>query len=109
MLILPSTATSTDIIRGEPKAITMAQMNGVSQHEDTVSVSHLGKRKRSVSPELEKIRDSAQQPGQDVLQLLRKYVPYDLHDARHSANNKPIDTKVHLQFLNSLYLQSIWT
>ncbi|KIW68993.1 hypothetical protein, variant [Phialophora macrospora] len=54
----------------------MAEVNGVSKHEDTVntSVSHLGKRKRTVSPQVEEPKDAALQPTlQHVLQLLRKY------------------------------------
>ncbi len=52
----------------------MAEVNGVPKQEDTVSVSHLGKRKRTASPEVERSKDSGVQPAlQDVLRLLRKY------------------------------------
>ena len=57
----------------------MAEVNGISKHEDTVSVSttHLGKRKRTLSPEPstppenEKI-SSLQNTLQQLLQQLRK-------------------------------------
>jgi hypothetical protein len=69
----------------------MAEVNGVSKHEDpvTVSVSHLGKRKRTVSPQVEEIKDAALQPTlQRVLQLLRKCVPNGAPDCRCPANVK---------------------
>jgi hypothetical protein len=55
--------------------VTMAEINGLSKHEDTVSVLHLGKRKRTVSPEIENRHASLPKPVlQDVLHLLREYV-----------------------------------
>ncbi|OCT52972.1 hypothetical protein CLCR_09647 [Cladophialophora carrionii] len=53
----------------------MAEVNGVSKHEESVtaSLSHLGKRKRTLSPQIEEDKDAALQPTlQRVLQLLRK-------------------------------------
>lgn len=52
----------------------MAEVNGISKHEESVAVSHLGKRKRTVSPEVETPDEPIRSPVlQDVLQLLRKY------------------------------------
>ncbi|KAJ9603581.1 hypothetical protein H2200_011767 [Cladophialophora chaetospira] len=63
----------------------MAEVNGISKHEDTVSVSHLGKRKRNASPEPEAPGNSKQQTAlQDVLQLLRK------HDTNPSLLKYPL-------------------
>lgn len=61
----------------------MAETNGISKPEDTVSAStsHLGKRKRTPSPEISTSpavaeRTPLQAALQDVLQQLRKYVMY---------------------------------
>ncbi|EXJ60231.1 hypothetical protein A1O7_04383 [Cladophialophora yegresii CBS 114405] len=54
----------------------MAEVNGVPKHEGpvTASLSHLGKRKRTISPQIEEVKDAALQSTlQHVLQLLRKH------------------------------------
>ncbi|OAP65412.1 hypothetical protein AYL99_01384 [Fonsecaea erecta] len=53
----------------------MAEVNGISKHEDTVSVSasHLGKRKRTVSPEIASKDSALQSALQEALRVLRKY------------------------------------
>jgi hypothetical protein len=55
----------------------MAELNGFSMHEDTVSVSHLGKRKRTASPETKKTQNADVKPiSRDVLHLLHKCVSW---------------------------------
>ncbi|KIW27977.1 hypothetical protein, variant [Cladophialophora immunda] len=53
----------------------MAEVNGISKHEDTITVSssHLGKRKRTVSPEVASKDAALQSALQEVLRVLRKY------------------------------------
>ncbi|EXJ88926.1 hypothetical protein A1O3_01990 [Capronia epimyces CBS 606.96] len=69
----------------------MAEENGVSEHDDTILVSttHLGKRKRTVSPDAStspaKVKDSPLQMSlQDVLRTLRK------HDSTPSLLKYPL-------------------
>ncbi|EXJ94700.1 hypothetical protein A1O1_03097 [Capronia coronata CBS 617.96] len=73
----------------------MAEENGVSQQDDTISVSttHLGKRKRTVSPDPAKsptkVKDSPLQAAlQEVLRTLRK------HDSTPSLLNYPLPSTV---------------
>ncbi|EXJ73660.1 uncharacterized protein A1O5_03422 [Cladophialophora psammophila CBS 110553] len=53
----------------------MAEVNGISKHEDTVTVSPLRplKRKRTVSPEIGPKDPALQSALEDVLRVLRKY------------------------------------
>ncbi|KIW75289.1 hypothetical protein Z517_12063 [Fonsecaea pedrosoi CBS 271.37] len=66
----------------------MAEVNGIAKHEDTstVSASHLGKRKRTVSPEVAPKDTALQSTLQDVLRVLRK------HDTTPSLLKYPLSS-----------------
>ncbi|KIY03147.1 uncharacterized protein Z520_01614 [Fonsecaea multimorphosa CBS 102226] len=67
----------------------MAEVNGISKLEDTgsVSASHLGKRKRTVSPEVAPKDSAVQSALQDLLRILRK------HDTTPSLLKYPLPPK----------------
>ena len=59
----------------------MAATNGILKHEENISVSYLGKRKRATSPENRESQDSVSKPAfADVLQLLRRCVDGIAHE-----------------------------